>query len=829
MPNESLGTLQRSNMHRLVYIVTTLLLLTSIASAQEVEQYRYFKLYEDENPEKALLQEEEQSAQTLWQHAPYHRTLFDQNSVVLNHYRGVGYYERSDYFGAIRLPKLSRGSAMCLNLHATESQQGTLATQYTLDTLFTQITNVAVSLATRNYRLGVTASATNIIAQGWVLSSDIALRSGTDAHVKGVFTNAATVNLALHGRINQKSDILLALLFSPSERGHRKASTAQAFALVGDNYYNPSWGYQSSKIRNANTISSVAPTALLSYNRKFSDKQHLNLSLATTVGSSGYSGLDWLNGSTPLPDNYRYLPDYFTDSITADAVREAWQRGDSRYTQINFDELHRRNRLQESAIYLINQRVTRTSNLQVAATISHALSQSLKVNYGLRAEIDRERNFKRVNDLLSGGEFEDIDFFLVDDDAQSNMLQNNLNTAGRTVGKRDRYGYDYAINDISAMCFASVDYLRKNLHLAAWATLGNSTIFRRGYFRKELFADNSYGRSKVLNFADWSASVAAQYYPHKNHLLAASVMAQSAPADGENLFLQSQYNNRTVDRPVSTTLLAAEFRYEAHLGEFSLYTNLFARYHTRQTEVAHIYYDVASEFADVITSDLSIVAMGAELEARYNLDKHWHFALGATVGRYRYAGKPTVTVYADRDNRLLATDTLQSVGALRTGKSPEMSLFAEAGYYNRGWSATITGQYHAMRYATPSLLRRTESVLSHTTSDIERQSLMKQESLPSAFSLDLKLSKSIYLNRFDRRIYNATTATRFIDRYPRSKITIFVAINNLLGSNDIIYRAYETSRIRKRYHWENFTATPFPNYYLYAYPRTYLLQIRFSF
>ena len=213
-------------MHRLVYIVTTLLLLTSIASAQEVEQYRYFKLYEDENPEKALLQEEEQSTQTLWQHSPYHRTLFDQNSVVLNHYRGVGYYERSDYFGAIRLPKLSRGSAMRLNLHATESQQGTLATQYTLDTLFTQRTNVAVSLATRNYRLGVTASATNIIAQGWVLSSDIALRSGTDAHVKGVFTNAATVNLALHGRINQKSDILLALLFSPSERGHRKASTA---------------------------------------------------------------------------------------------------------------------------------------------------------------------------------------------------------------------------------------------------------------------------------------------------------------------------------------------------------------------------------------------------------------------------------------------------------------------------------------------------------------------------------------------------------------------------------------------------------------------------
>ena len=78
-------------MHRFVYIVTTLLLLTSIASAQEVEQYRYFKLYEDENPERALLQEEEQNIQTLWQHNYYHKSLFDQSTIVTNHYRGVGY------------------------------------------------------------------------------------------------------------------------------------------------------------------------------------------------------------------------------------------------------------------------------------------------------------------------------------------------------------------------------------------------------------------------------------------------------------------------------------------------------------------------------------------------------------------------------------------------------------------------------------------------------------------------------------------------------------------------------------------------------------------
>lgn len=816
-------------MSRRLYILITLLLLIPIAYAQEYEQYRYFKLYEDENPERALLQEEEQNIQTLWQHAPYHRTLFDQNSVVLNHYRGVGYYERGDYFGAIRLPKLSRSRARYLGLHATESHTGSYNTHYTLDTLAVERTDVALSLASRSYRLGVTASATNIIAQKWIVSSDIAMRTGSDAHIKGVFTNAATVNIALRGRIDQKSDIFAALLFSPSERGRRKASTAQAFALTGDNYYNPSWGYQSAKVRNANTVSSFTPTALLSYNRKLGEKHLLNLSLATTVGSSAYSGLDWLNGSTPLPDNYRYMPDYFTDNITADAVREAWQRGDSRYTQINFDELHRRNRLQQAAIYLVNQRVTRSANIQLAATVSQNISLTLKVSYGVRAEIDRQRNFKKVDDLLSGAEFEDIDFFLVDDDAQSNMLQNNLNTAGRTVGTKERYGYDYAINSISTICFASVDYTRNNLNLAAWATLGNSTIFRRGYFRKELFADNSYGRSKALNFADWSANLSLQYYPDKNHLLSAAIMAQSAPAEGEDLFLQSQYNNRTVDRAISTTLLTAELGYEGHLGDLSLYANLFARYHTRQTEVAHIYYDVVSEFADVVTSDLSTVALGAEVEARYNLNTHWNFALGATVGRYRYAGRPIITVYADKDNRLLATDTLQSVGNIRTGNTPELSVYGQVEYYNRGWGATLSGQYHALRHVSASLLRRTESVLSHTASEAERQSFMAQESLPSAFSLDLKLSKTIYLNRFDRRIYSTTSAPRFVDRHPRSKITIFVAINNLLGSNDIIYRAYESSRIRKRYRWENFTATPFPNYYLYAYPRTYLLQVRFSF
>lgn len=812
-------------MYRRAFILPLLLLLTLCATGQSAEQYRIYKQFEDESVEDATDQTLAAETDISTLDTPHYRSLFNQSSVVINHYRGTSYFQQSEWFEGLLLPKLNHSRARRLGLRRAEIS-ALSAAYYRQDSAAVKRTDVGISLASRSYLGGLTASTVQDIGN-WRLFCDLSLRTGRDSHIKGVFTNEATLNLSATTTLKDDSRLFFALLFTPSERGLRKASFAEAFSLTSDHYYNPAWGYQVGKVRNANTITTIQPTALASYSRKIGSSRNLNIALATTLGSRAYSGLDWLGSATPLPDNYRYLPSYYTDTTTAEAVKGAWTNGDSRYTQINFDELHRRNRLQSQSIYIINNRITRRTNLQLTASIERSFSPSLTLKYGLRAVIDRQRNFKRAADLLSGGDFEDIDFFLIDDDTQSNMLLNDLNTPGRKVGKSGRYGYDYALTESSVSLFSALNYTTEVFKVDGYLCLGSSTARRRGYYRKELFAANSYGQSKLLSFANCAAYINVQYAPNRKHHITASAAALFTPAEAQNLFLQSEYNNLTVNNPRLSALLCAAASYHLTLNSFSLHASLFARYHARQTDISHSYYDAESEYADIVTTDLATLATGVEVEAQYSINNHLTIAAGATYGRYRYAGSPTVTVYADKDNRLLSTDQIDNLYDLRTGTTPELSALVSLSYYNRGWGANLDAEYHAQRYVIPSLVRRTESILCHTTTTEQRTALIAQERLPDAFCLNLTLSKSFYLK--SRKVYANSAAPTFLQRHPKSKVTLFIAVNNLLGNRNIIFRGYETSRIRKQYKWDDFTATPFASYLLYAYPRTYFLQVKFSF
>ncbi|MBQ9137065.1 MAG: hypothetical protein IJX65_00320 [Alistipes sp.] len=814
-------------MRRLLLILLCAILLSFTALGQEPEQYRYFKFYEPTDESEPLISQSDTVIQTL-PHPTWGQSLFEQPSAVVNDHRGVNYYDQTDIFNGIRLPKISHYRARRLGLQSTLLEDVS-ARRYTVVRPKTERTQVGLSLATRGYRVGVSGSTAHSIGERSILLSDISMRTGRDAHIKGVYTNDAQVNLALMHTPDSLSSLYVALLFNPSERAVRRAAYGQCFELTGDRYYNPAWGYQDSKVRSANVITTLQPTAVASYSRDFARAGRLNVSLAATVGSRAHSGLDYLNAATPLPDNYRYLPDYFTESEAAEAVTTAWATGDSRYTQIDFDELHRRNRLQPHAVYLMNNRVTRTTNLQLSASLVRELNSYLRITYGATGQYDRRRSFKRATDLLSGGAFEDIDYYLVDDDSYSSNLQNDLNNPGRTIGKSDRYGYDYALVRSRAVLFAQVEYTRQRFALEGRVEVGGSRTLRRGYFRKELFADNSYGRSEPINFADYALRLSADFRPQPNHHLYGSVTVAVAPPEAENLFLQSQYNHRAVTNSSLSTLYAANVGYELYAGELSLRTALFARYQGRGTEVMQVYYDPASQFADIVTTNVATLAAGVEVEARYRVARHWNFTLAATAGRYRYAGTPVVTVYADRDNALLAQDSVAGARKLRTGRTPGVSVAAEIEYFNRGWGVTLSGAYHALRYVSPSLVRRTESILSHAATEQARAELVAQQNIGSAATANIMLSKSIYLKSFDRRLYSTAAAPKLLDRHPYSRITISVIVNNLLGTDTFIYRAYESSRIRRKRLWQSYSATAMPAYQLYAYPRTYALHIKVTF
>ena len=83
------------------------------------------------------------------------------------------------------------------------------------------------------------------------------------------------------------------------------------------NYYNPNWGYQAGKKRNARVRNNHEPVVMLHYTYDITERSQLNGATSIRFGKNGYSALTWFDGaemcirdrvSSPWP-----YPDQYTD------------------------------------------------------------------------------------------------------------------------------------------------------------------------------------------------------------------------------------------------------------------------------------------------------------------------------------------------------------------------------------------------------------------------------------------------------------------------------------------------------------------------------------
>ncbi len=810
------------------------------AFGQDLHDYRYYKLFE--NPEETAAGEKADSIVSIPKSSRrYDVRLFDYNfSFVRTARRGATFGERKITLNGIEIEGLSHTEAVRLQLTCDRcagiipkgrfagNAFGNIA--YRSDTTVQRRTSVAINLSSRNYTAGINAATSHNLGRNWTMAADISARTGRDAHVGSVFTNEITLNTSFVKRFGDSHLLSFALFVSPAERGTRQSSTAEAFALRRNNLYSPSWGYRNGKICNSHVRREFVPTFTVSYGGKVSDKTHIEISAGSTLGKRRYGTLEWFDAQTPMPDNYRCMPSYFTDTDIADAVAEVWRNGDTRYTQIDFDELIARNRLNGGeSIYAIADRVERIARMQLRATAATAVGKRTEIVCGIDASIDGRRRYKQFRDMLGGEYITDIDHYLIDDDTYGNSLQNDMLTPNRRVGEGDRYGYDYALVRGSLAATAAISYKTGRLNLNAAVEAGYCAVHRRGHCRKELFADNSLGKSQRIELSPYAVRIAAGYDFTERHVLGFAAIAHGDAPEADDMFLQADYNNRIIDKPVLRNTYAAELSYRYASSAFGVQATIFASLSRNGTQVEHLYDDTSGEYGDMVVTGIDMLRYGAEVEANIRIANHLRISLAASCGRYKYAGNPKITMYADNDNRIICKEVDSYVGDCTIGGAPQILAAAEISYFNRGWGVNMGANYAGMRYVAPSYLRRTERVAYMADSPELFREFVSQERLRDAVTVDASLSKTFYLNRFDKRIYTHPTNPRFIDRYPRSRITLFLSVRNLLGNNNIVYGGYESSRLHKRWIADGYTFRPQATRYLYAYPRTYYFSIRFTF
>ena len=114
---------------------------------------------------------------------------------------------------------------------------------------------------------------------------------GCDSYARGVYYNAFGYFAAVEKQFNDQHRLALSVLGAPTERGTQQAATQEVYDLVGNNYYNPNWGWQSGKRRNARVRNYHEPIAVLNYTYDINDRSQLNVATSVRFGENGYSAL----------------------------------------------------------------------------------------------------------------------------------------------------------------------------------------------------------------------------------------------------------------------------------------------------------------------------------------------------------------------------------------------------------------------------------------------------------------------------------------------------------------------------------------------------------
>lgn len=431
---------------------------------------------------------------------------------------------------------------------------------------------LALRAATRNYRAGAEGSLAFELPRRWHLAVTADARFGRDALVDGVYTRQTTAALRV-GRRTRGDGYWTAVFVVPfAERGLRSSSVEEAFMLRGSNYYNPAWGRQAGDVRNSRVRREGLPLGIAAYCGRIGGSTLLRASAAVETGIRCQSSLAWYDASTPRPDNYHYLPSYFTGEAF-EAVDAVWRAGDERYTQIDWAELYRRNRMQPDgeALYALEDRVERPLRMQTAIRIESEVDPQLTVACALRVDYDAPRRYKQLRDLLGADRLTDIDHFLLDDATYSNRLQNDLRHPDRTVGEGDRFGYDYRTVRCEVAADGVVRYRSDRwtagVRRKAWgaASSDGADSMRRSCFRAPaptavLRGCGSYptrcGPAPAMPF-------------HRAAISKSRRRRRPRCPTWRICFLQPLYNNRTVDDPSCRAATAPNWVSSARAGPSS--------------------------------------------------------------------------------------------------------------------------------------------------------------------------------------------------------------------------------------------------------------------
>lgn len=613
--------------------------------------------------------------------------------------------------------------------------------------------------------------------KGWNFALSGEVGAGRSLSVDGVARDGFGLFSTVSKDFAKAHCLSLSMLVSPSESQGRAASTAEAFALTGNNLYNPVWGYQGDKMRSARLSTSLAPTVILGYRWQADDCHSLTSKIRVSSSRSSFSGLTWRDAPNPWPDYYRNMPSQESSPELREELAELW-RNDESVSQINFAGLYDFNRKTGSwASYIIESRVVK-SDVASATIAWQGVTGKGKsaIRYNIKADYQwqRDLNFKVVDDLLGAEYWVDLDNFVEQNDDVKQLTQSNALTPNRKVRQGDEFGYKYAMEMSRTSVEASLMAPVGNFLLSGRAKIEVPTYSRKGYYHKENFSiDHSYGNSASRTFIDYSLSARGAYRRGGRAEVALTIAYHSNSPRGENLFLAPKYRSDIIADPQNQGTIAIELSGFYRVPGLRLSGAAYYTAVSNGTELRSFYDDIEHLYCHYLMRGLARSYLGVELSGEVEVvPTFWIMAMVA-ISSNRYVDNPMAEEFVEATGKQILSERVNLAG-LHCGVSPEKVARLELSYRPRNWVFSLSGNVFGGNYVSVSPLRYTSRAAAAQQSP--QDWMPQQELLAAGFTLDLFLGRTIYMRNGNR-------------------LGVYAGINNLLCNPSVVSYGYQAARI----------------------------------
>ncbi|MBQ7690162.1 MAG: carboxypeptidase regulatory-like domain-containing protein [Muribaculaceae bacterium] len=728
-----------------------------------------------------------------------------------------------------------RNKAIAMGLEAASFDFGNIGGTTNISTYakdFAPGLRASVAYTNGNYQWrGMVTYSTGVMNNGWALAGSAVVRYAGEGIIPGSFYNSVGYFLSAQKTFNPHHSLNITTFGAPTRRASNTAVVQEAYDLAGTNLYNPNWGWQDGRKRNARVVEAFDPTILVNWIWK--PDMHTTLNTGAAFHKSFYasSALNWNDAPDPRPDYYRYLPSYFGDTPGYAVYYDLWTGGDD-IRQINWDRLYQVNQLnnyeadqrgtERGATYMLGNRHSNQASWALGTNLNKRLTDVTTLQGGVSANFTRSSYYQTVKDLLGGRFWTDVDQYAerdFPDNAQ--MAQNDLNNPNRRVVEGDRFGYDYNIDSWQGRIWKQMVFTTARWDVT-YALQATYTRFQRdGKMRNGRAPENSYGRGLKHEFVNAAFKAGATYkLDGRNNFVAHIYYGTHAPLP-TNAYISPRTKDDVIADLHSEAIWSGDLSYNWNYRRFKGSLTGFYTDQRGATERTGYYDDQYKTFMNYALTGVHKVYKGLELGLSYKLTPSITLSGAATFSRYQYKNRPTGTRSYENGTQEDITTTVYLKNYYVSGTPQEAYSAAINWAAPKNWYFELSGTWLGKAYIDMSPIRHEVIPTLYTQASSEEhllgmaRYLADQEKLNDAFTLDASIGHVIYIKR-------------------RYSVNINLNLNNILNNTKIMTGGYQQGRQTYNsktgeFDFGTFASGKYPNKYYYAQGFKLFLNLGFRF